>query len=159
MVRAPVDGTILKKNVEEGNMVNNGISLCDLANLNELEVELAIPERDIGKIKPGQRCKIHTEAFPDRFYEGIVSRVLPVADRGRSAIPIRVKIAVPGEEEGNYLRPEMTAFVSFQGGETVAQVNEGGKASSPELVRGRGVPSPLERPISFFRPTAERCIQ
>ena len=98
MVRAPGSGTILKKNAEEGNLVNENLSLCELANLSELEVELAIPEREIHKIRPQERCKVRTEAFPDRIYDGVISRVMPVANRLQSAIPIRVKIAVPPEE-------------------------------------------------------------
>jgi len=117
-IRAPISGTILKKNAEEGNLVNpiamNGsFSLCDLADLSDLEVELTIEERDISKVTPGQKCKVRTEAYPDRIYEGVVSRLMPVADRNKAAIPVRVKVTVPKEEEGIYLKPDMTAMVSF----------------------------------------------
>ncbi len=117
-IRAPIDGTILKKNAEEGNLVNpiamNGsYSLCDLADLSDLEVELTIEERDISKVIPGQKCKVRTDAYPERVYEGVVSRLMPVADRNKAAIPVRVKVTVPREEEGIYLKPDMTAMVSF----------------------------------------------
>jgi len=117
-IRAPIDGTILRKNAEEGNLVNpiamNGsYSLCDLADLSDLEVELTIEERDISKVIPGQKCKVRTEAYPDRIYEGVVSRLMPIADRNKAAIPVRVKVTVPREEEGVYLKPDMTAMVSF----------------------------------------------
>jgi multidrug resistance efflux pump len=117
-IRAPIDGTILRKNAEEGNLVNpiamNGsYSLCDLADLSDLEVELTIEERDISKVVPGQKCKVRTEAYPDRIYEGVVSRLMPIADRNKAAIPVRVKVTVPREEEGVYLKPDMTAMVSF----------------------------------------------
>jgi multidrug resistance efflux pump len=115
---APINGTILKKNAEEGNLVNpiamNGsFSLCDLADLSDLEVELTIEERDISKVTVGQKCKVRTEAYPDRIYEGVVSRLMPIADRNKAAIPVRVKVTVPREEEGIYLKPDMTAIVSF----------------------------------------------
>ena len=142
LVRAPSDGTILKKIAEEGNLVNPGSStLCELANLSELEVELSIQERDIGKLAPGQHCKIHTEAFPDRIYEGVVSRWMPVADRLQSTIPVRVKITVPQGEEGVYLKPEMVAMVSFPGDASVARLDEFEKASSHSLLRKQGLPA------------------
>ena len=146
MVRAPSSGTILKKNAEEGNLVNpvafnDTFSLCELANLSELEVELAIQERDIGKIKPGQRCKVRTEAFPDRIYDGVVSRLMPVANRSQSAIPIRVKIAVPHEEEGIYPKPEMIAVVSFLGDAAVARLDEAEKASHNLLLHKQYQPT------------------
>jgi HlyD family secretion protein len=117
-IRAPISGTILKKNAEEGNIVNpiafNGsFSLCDLADLSDLEVELTIQERDIAKVRVNQKCQVRAEAFPDRVYEGVVSRLMPIADRAKGAIPVRVKVTVPREEEGVYLKPEMGALVSF----------------------------------------------
>lgn len=117
-ILAPISGTILKKNAEEGNIVNpiafNGsYSLCDLADLSDLEVSLDIQERDISRVFKGQRCKIRAEAFPDRVYEGVVSRLMPIADRAKGSIPVRVKLSVPADEEGVYLKPEMGAVVSF----------------------------------------------
>ncbi len=142
MVRAPCDGTILTKNAEEGNLVNPQTStLCELANLSQLEVELAIQERDIGKLAPGQHCKIHTEAFPDRIYDGVISRFMPVANRQQSTIPIRIKITVPQGEEGVYLKPEMAAIVSLPGEVSVARLDEAEKAMSRALLLKHGLPA------------------
>ena len=84
-----------------------------MADLSDLEVDLTIQERDISKVFQGQKCKVRAEAFPDRVYEGYVSRLMPIADRAKGAIPVRVKVKVPAEEEGVYLKPEMGALVSF----------------------------------------------
>lgn len=125
-VRSPVSGTILTKKAEKGNMVNpsafsNGVaaSLCDMADLSDMEVDLAIAERDIGKVFKGQKCKVIAEAFPKREYSGEVSRIMPQGDRAKGAVPVRVKIAIPREEEGAFLRPDMGAIVTFfaRGGE------------------------------------------
>lgn len=117
-IRAPVSGTILKKNAEEGNIVNpiafNGsYSLCDMADLADLEVDLSIQERDISKVSKGQRCTVRADAFPERVYQGVVSRLMPIADRAKGAVPVRVKLTVPSDEEGVYLKPEMGAVVAF----------------------------------------------
>jgi HlyD family secretion protein len=117
-IRAPIAGTILKKNAEEGNIVNpiafNGsFSLCEMADLSDLEVDLSIQERDISRVQKGQRCQVRAEAYPDRVYEGVVSRLMPIADRAKGAIPVRVKLTVPADEEGIYLKPEMGVVVSF----------------------------------------------
>ena len=136
-VRSPSSGTILKKNAEEGSLASSGASLCELANLSELEVEVAIPECDIRKIKPAQRCQVRTEAFPDRVYAGAVSRVMPVANRVQSAISIRVKIAVPQDEEGIYLKPEMIAQVSFLNGAAAARLDDAGAGCASCPFAGR----------------------
>jgi multidrug resistance efflux pump len=118
IIRAPISGTILKKNAEEGSLVNpiamqGFFSLCEMADLSDLEVDLTIQERDISKVSTNQKCKVRVEAFPDRVYDGFVSRLMPTADRAKGAIPIRVKVKVPADEEGVYLKPEMGALVSF----------------------------------------------
>lgn len=118
-IRAPISGTILTKFAEEGNIVNQLSlnlkgSICDMADLSDLEVDLSIQERDVSRVFKGQRCRIRPEAYPERIYEGYVSRLMPIADRGKGAIPVRVKLIVPkDEEEGKYLKPEMGAVVSF----------------------------------------------
>ena len=119
-VRAPISGHIISKKAEMGNMVNpsafsNGLSasLCEMANLAELEVDLSIAERDIRKVSVGQICKVRPEGFPDRIYDGKVDRIMPLADRAKSAVPVRVRIEIPRGEEGKYLRPDMGAVVTF----------------------------------------------
>jgi multidrug resistance efflux pump len=117
-IRSPVTGTILKKNAEEGNLVNaiafsGSVSLCELADLSDLEVDLTVQERDVSRVFKGQKCVVRAEAYPDRTYHGFVSRLMPIADRAKGAIPIRVKLSVPRDEEGVYLKPEMGAVVTF----------------------------------------------
>jgi len=126
VIRAPITGTILRKNSEEGNIVNsiafNGsFSICEMADLANLEVDLKILESDIRKIQVGQKCSITAEAWPGRVYEGTVDRLLPIADRAQGAIPIRVKVKIPADEEGVYLKPEMSAVVTFFVGEPPAE--------------------------------------
>src|SRR5437762_3424636 len=83
-VRAPVSGTILTKWAEEGNIVdqlalNLKGSICDMADLSDLEVELKVQERDVAKVFQGQPCRVRSKAFPDRVYNGVVSRLMPIA--------------------------------------------------------------------------------
>ncbi len=118
IIRAPITGTILKKNAELGNLVNpvafNGsFSLCDIADLSKLEVELSIQERDVAKVFQNQKCRVRSEAYPERAYDGVVSRLMPIADRAKGAVPVRVRLAVPADEQGMYLKPEMGATVTF----------------------------------------------
>jgi multidrug resistance efflux pump len=133
-ILAPVTGTILTKKAEEGSIVNTlsfniAASFCDMADLSDLEVDLAIAERDIHRIFKGQKCEVHAEAFPDRVYQGYVSRLMPTADQGKGAVPVRVKVLMRDQQrnyvrsddgEGKFLRPNMGAIVRFLN----ASVNE-----------------------------------
>ena len=135
---APIKGTILRKNAEKGNNVNpiaqmGTTSLCEMADLSDLEVELNIPERDIAVIRVGQRCTVRADAWPQREYKGVVSRLMPIADRAKAAVPVRVKVTVPADEEGVYLKPEMNAKVVFLNGPTIAaETAESPPAAAPE---------------------------
>jgi len=138
-IKAPVDGTILTKAAEKGNLVNpsafsNGLSasLCDMADLTEMEVEVMVQQRDRPHVFVGQKCDVMPEAFQndDKFkathprgYEGVVSRIMPKADRSKNAIPVRVKVIFPEAEVtryhekgewGWYLIPDMGAIVKFK---------------------------------------------
>ncbi|MEX2185657.1 MAG: efflux RND transporter periplasmic adaptor subunit [Pirellulales bacterium] len=117
-IRAPISGTILSKDAEEGNLVNpiafsGSRSLCEMADLASLEVDLSIVERDISKVFKGQNCLIKAEAYPEREYHGVVSRLMPIADRAKGSVSVRVRLSVPADEEGVYLKPEMSARVTF----------------------------------------------
>ena len=53
------------------------------------------------------------EAYPNRPYRGFVSRIMPTGDRAKAAVSVRVKIEIPADEAGQYLRPDMGARVTF----------------------------------------------
>ena len=117
-VLAPISGTILRKRAEVGNTVRpesfgQGLSanLCDMADLTKLEVEIDVSERDLIRVFKGQRCEIRTEAFPDRVYDGYVSRLMPMANRSKASVAVRVRIELASRDD--LLRPDMRARVTF----------------------------------------------
>jgi HlyD family secretion protein len=128
---APVTGTVLTKKAEKGNLVNPvafnvSASICEMADLGDLEVDLSIQERDIATVVVGQPTIIMPDAFvnnaafrkqfPDG-YKGHVSRKMPIADRSKGSHSVRVVVdkgQIKAEEEGVYLKPEMGVIVSFK---------------------------------------------
>lgn len=122
-IKAPIDGTIIKKIAELGNLVNpmafsGGGGICDIANLADMEVDMDIPERDIEKVYVGQRARVVPDAFKNREYEAVVDRIMPIADDSKSIIKIRVKVKLPpGETPGRYIKPKMSVVCSLIAGE------------------------------------------
>lgn len=121
IIRAPITGTVLTKKAELYNLVNplafaaTSGSICDMADLSDLEVEVEIPERDLSKLAAVKSCKVRADAYPEREYEGRLDRIMPIAVRGKSIVYVRVKVQLqPGEEPGTYLKPEMGVVVSFR---------------------------------------------
>ena len=118
LIRAPVSGTVLERLIEKGEMVSTmnfggtgGVkaSVCSLADLNDMQVELDINQNDFPRISPHQDCVVIADAYPDRTYKGVVDEIAPEANRQKATIQVKVKILKPDE----YLRPEMNAHVSF----------------------------------------------
>ena len=46
-------------------------------------------------------------------YTAFLSRAMPQADRAKGAIPVRVKVDIPDNEQGVYLKPDMRVEVTF----------------------------------------------
>lgn len=120
IIKAPISGTVLTKKAEKGNLVNpqafagGGGSVCEMADLAGLEVELKVAEREISKLTPGQPCRVRADAYPDRVYTGKLDRIMPIANRGDNTVNVRVKVELqPNEAPGTYLKPDMGAVVSF----------------------------------------------
>jgi HlyD family secretion protein len=134
VIRAPIDGVVLRKIAELGNLVNpmafsastsGGGSICDIANLADMEVDMDIPERDIEKVYPGQQAKVIPDAFKNREYKAVVDRIMPIADDSKSVIKIRVKVFLPpGEVPGTYLKPRMSVNASLIAGEPKSEVKK-----------------------------------
>ncbi|MGL6096406.1 MAG: HlyD family secretion protein, partial [Fimbriiglobus sp.] len=83
IIRSPITGTVLTKKAELGNLVNplafsaGSGSVCDIADLSDLEVDLEIPERDISKLKVGQPVRVRADAYPALTYTGRLDRIMP----------------------------------------------------------------------------------
>jgi len=84
VVRAPVDGVILQKYVEKGQIIASGVSnvsggspIVDIASMGSVYIEAGIDEIDIGKIQPGQDAVVIAESSPDLKYHGKIVRIAP----------------------------------------------------------------------------------
>lgn len=117
VIRAPVNGTILDRNVEKGEFITTGFVgdkgakgyIVTMADLNDLQVELDINQNDFPKLGPRQKGIVTTDAYPDRKYQGVIQQVSPEADRAKATIQVKVQVLNPDD----YLRPDMNATVAF----------------------------------------------
>jgi HlyD family secretion protein len=86
VVRAPIDGTILQKYVEEGQIIASGVSnvsggtpIVDIADMSSVYIETGIDEIDIGKVQIGQLATVIAEAYPELKFNGTIVRIAPEA--------------------------------------------------------------------------------
>jgi HlyD family secretion protein len=119
LIRAPVSGTILDRTAEKGELVTAQFAsqaaggpvgaVVDLADLNDLQVELDIAQDDFAKLSAKEKGIVTTDAFPDRQYKGEIAEISPEANRQKATVQVKVQIQNPD----SYLRPEMNATVKF----------------------------------------------
>jgi HlyD family secretion protein len=86
VVRAPIDGIILQKYVEQGQIIASGINnvgggtpIVDIADMASVYIEAGIDEVDIGKIKVGQTATVIADAYPNLLFHGKIVRIDPEA--------------------------------------------------------------------------------
>ncbi|HYM80864.1 MAG TPA: efflux RND transporter periplasmic adaptor subunit [Candidatus Limnocylindria bacterium] len=116
-VRAPFDGTILRKDAEVGEIVapssaGGGLTrtaIVTMADLGTLEVEVDVNEAYIAQVRNGQDGRITLDAYPDTSFVGRVRQVVPTADRQKATVQVKVSIL----DRDPRILPEMGAKVEF----------------------------------------------
>jgi HlyD family secretion protein len=120
-VRAPINGTIIEKQVERGqvissptNDVGGGTVLLKMADLNLVQVRTLVDETDIGKIQPEQRATVTVDAYPSQPFSGTVLKIEPQAqtEQNVTMFPVLVRI----DNKAGLLRPGMNAEVEIHVG-------------------------------------------
>ena len=117
VIRAPVDGVVIERTVEVGEMVAPGGftsqqatgALVRIADPTSLEVEADINESYIARIELGQPASIRVDAVPDHEYSGSLRQIVPTADRQRAVVQVKVTI----DDRDERLVPDMSCTVTF----------------------------------------------
>src|SRR5262245_41648428 len=146
VIRAPISGTILERNVEKGEFVTTGFVgdrgakgyVVSIADLRDLEVELDISQNDFAKVGQAHSAIVRLEAYPERKYQAWINQISPEANRQKATIQVKVKILKPDE----FMRPDMSANVAFAARDSTQ--TEQPKSSSVE------VPASAEREGTVF---------
>ncbi len=117
-VRSPLDGIMLKKFVEVGQIISSGISnvsggtaIAALANMSRVYIEAGIDEIDVGKVRIGQQAQVVAEAYPRRKFIGQIIRIAPEATVEQNVTQFNVIVEV--ENEKRLLKSGMNASVEI----------------------------------------------
>ena len=83
---SPMDGYVIKKNVEVGQTVTSGMSsfnegtvIYTVADLGSMLIKASVNEVDIGRVRQDMPVVITVDAFPFRRFEGSVTHISPAA--------------------------------------------------------------------------------
>ncbi len=116
VIRAPVSGVVISRQVDLGQTVAasfNTPTLFQIAlDLTQMQIEAAVAEADIARVKPGQPVDFTVDAYGSRQFSGVVDvvRLNPTTQQNVVTYTVIVKAANPD----GALLPGMTANASFR---------------------------------------------
>jgi HlyD family secretion protein len=70
---SPIDGFVLVKSAEAGEVVQAGSTIFTVANLQDVWLTAYINETDLGRVKLNQPAEVKTDTYPNKVYKGRVS--------------------------------------------------------------------------------------
>lgn len=115
VIRSPIDGTVIQRDVEPGQTVAASFSTPTLfviaADLKEMEIHALVDEGDIGQIETGMEVKFTVQAYPDDTFGGIVRQIRLQPETVQNVVNYTVVVDAPNED--GKLLPGMTATVDF----------------------------------------------
>lgn len=113
-IRAPISGTVLTRDVEVGspvssilNMGANATLVMTLGDIERVYVKGRVDESDIGRVRVGQQARIRTESFPDRTFDGSVTRISPIGVEADNVTTFDVEVSIDNADQ--VLKANMTA--------------------------------------------------
>ena len=111
VVRAPIDGVVISREVNPGQAVAAGLETKTLfriaRDLGEMQVRGSIDEADIGLVKEGEAAEFTVDAYPNRIFHGRVVQVRRAPETVQNVVTYAAIVSAPNPEK--LLYPGMTA--------------------------------------------------
>ena len=111
VIRSPIDGVVIKRNVDVGQTVAASFQTPDLyllaRDLREMQIHTNVSEADVGMVKPGQTVRFTVDAYPDAEFEGRVQQFRLNSTTTQGVVTYNIIVSVDNTDER--LKPGMTA--------------------------------------------------
>ncbi|MCA9709303.1 MAG: efflux RND transporter periplasmic adaptor subunit [Myxococcales bacterium] len=92
-IRSSFSGTVLERNVEEGDYVEAGTALYHIADLSRVWVQIDAYESDLPHLAVGQPVLVQIDSLPDESFTGEVAFIDPIIDPQTRTTRVRVEVA------------------------------------------------------------------
>jgi HlyD family secretion protein len=133
VIAAPSAGTVLRKDVEAGDIVSQGKALFELAMAGETQLVLQVDEKNIGLLAIGQTAVGLADAYPNRPFTALLFYIAPGVDAQRGSIEVKLRVPEPPP----FLKPDMTVSAEIEVGR-----RSGAVVVPSEVVREAASPAP-----------------
>ncbi|MCG6886705.1 MAG: efflux RND transporter periplasmic adaptor subunit [Proteobacteria bacterium] len=112
-IRAPFNGILGIRAVDVGQFLPVGSNIVSLQALDPIYVDFTLPERELSRLKPGQKVELTVQTYPDRQFSGQLTALNPGVEQNSRSIRVRATL----ENQDRLLRPGMFAQVQVLVGE------------------------------------------
>lgn len=113
VVRAPFTGVVVEEHTQVGEWIPVGGPVVALLDVEELEVELDVPERYFARLQPGASARVTFESVPGVEIDAKIGAIIPRADRQSRTFPVKVRFS----NRGQRVAVGMLAQVAFPVGD------------------------------------------
>ncbi len=103
LLRSPVSGTVLERNVVEGQYVGADTPLFTVADLSRVWVLVDLYEMDLGRVRVGDRARFTADGLPGRTFDAAIDFIYPTVSSETRTLKARLSLANPN----GLLRPGM----------------------------------------------------
>jgi HlyD family secretion protein len=115
-IHSPLSGVVLTRNIETGEFVSPGTPVVTIADIDNLWMNVYIPESQMGQVKLGQQVDIRVDSFPNEAFKGTVTFISSKSEftpktiqtpEERIKLVFRVKVSI--QNTNQRLKPGMPA--------------------------------------------------
>ena len=114
VVASPISGVVVSRNLAPGLVVQPGMSPAPVtvSDVSSAWMIGSVAEDDLAALRVGQAVRVKVDAYPDRFFDGVLDSIGASADATTHRITVRTKLADPRHE----LRAQMLATAQLEAG-------------------------------------------
>lgn len=109
-IRAPADGVLIARHVEQGDVVQPGKVLMVLSPVGKTQLVVQIDERNLAMVQLGQPALGAADAYPTQHFAARVAYINPSVDPARGSVVVKLDVAAPPA----WLRQDMTVSVDIE---------------------------------------------
>lgn len=115
VIRAPFSGYIASRYVDPGTLIPGSTQMVPanpllvLVDINTVKIMINIPEHSVAEVRAGMPVTTVTDAYPEKVFNGRITRIAPALDPVTRTMAAEVDIANPG----HLLKPGMFSKVNM----------------------------------------------
>ena len=110
IIKTPIAGTLISRDVETGDVVQAGKALMTLSPSGATQLVVQIDEKNLPLLVLGQLARASADAYPTLNFSAAISYINPSVDLQRGSVEIKLNVPEPPA----YLRQDMTVSVDIQ---------------------------------------------